>query len=358
MENNTFGNRITDNTSAADDGKELIKKALYYIKDNLGWFPVDQTTLFSGVYYDSKKVGSYIIKVQNDTEESAVLKLQLRPLPFDEGYIIRYIDENNKSKKIKTPRIMSDVAWNEKLGFGYLLFEDISELDNLWKNNVSTEADRYLHKTFLQAFLNNTLPIKPWLEKPDMSLSDAYKKSFEHFEKIAKESVHQHVEKKLVTEYKDIYYKVIDRMEFEDIHFTHGHLSGKDVKYNLRENSFTVMANLYWSYRPKYYELTFPIWVDIMHIRDENITLNDVIERINAWGNQWQNNLYDHDPTKTLQYWFNLLERSMVTIMLDLGASEWKENERDEKQALLNAWQDLFRWIIKNKISPNTFNQF
>lgn len=50
------------------------------------------------------------------------------------------------------------------------------------------------------------------------------------------------------------------------------------------------------------------MWVDIMHIRDKNIILNDVLERINTWSSQWQNDLYDHDPTKTIQYWFNLFK--------------------------------------------------
>jgi hypothetical protein len=349
MDDTKFGDRITDNALTADNGQELIKKALDYIKSNLGWFPMDQNVLFRGLYYDSKKVGSYIIKVQNDNKESAILKLQLKPLPFDEGYIIRYIDKNNKSKKIKTPHIISDVAWNEKLGFGYILFKDISTLNNLWIKNISTEDDRNLHKNFLKEFLNKTLPIKPWFEKPDLSLKDAYKRTFEHFEKIANQSSYHHIRKEVVKEYKDKYYESIHIIKFDDVHFTHAHLSGKDIKYNPVDKSFTMMANLYWSYRPKYYELIFPMWVDIMHLRDKRLVLDDVLERIKQWGNQWQNDLYDHNPTKTTQYWFNLLERAMMTLMLDLGASEWKKGEEDEKQALLNVWQELFMWIVKNK---------
>ncbi len=60
-------------------------------------------------------------------------------------------------------------------------------------------------------------------------------------------------------------------------------MSGKDIKYNQEKNEFILMANLYWSYRPKYYELTFPMWVDIMHIRDKNLKLDGVLKRINFW---------------------------------------------------------------------------
>jgi hypothetical protein len=41
----------------------------------------------------------------------------------------------------------------------------------------------------------------------------------------------------------------------------------------------------------------------------------------------------------------------MMTIMLDLGASEWLEGEIDEKQALLKAWKELFGWVLKNKLN-------
>lgn len=209
MNNNKFGNRITDNTFTANDGRELIKKALDYIKDNFEWFPVDNSLLFSGVYYDSKKVGSYIMKVQNKAEELAVLKIQLKPLPFDEAYIIRYIDTYNKSEKIKTPEIISNMEWNEELGFGYLLFKNVSGLDDIWKNKPTTESDRILHKVFLQEFLNKTLPIKPWFGEPDISLNDAYKKTFEHFEEIASQSTHHHIPNQTVKEYKDIYYQTM-----------------------------------------------------------------------------------------------------------------------------------------------------
>src|SRR3989338_9114690 len=89
-----FGNRITANAKDADDGQVLIGGALKYIEDTYGYAPVDQEALFKGVYYDSKKVGSFIIMVRRENGDAAVLKLQLLPLPFDEGFIIRNIEKN------------------------------------------------------------------------------------------------------------------------------------------------------------------------------------------------------------------------------------------------------------------------
>jgi len=348
MENNKFGNRITDNALSADNGELVIAKALDYLKNKSGWETAEDKPLFSGVYYDSRKVGSYIVKVKKDNKK-AVLKLQLKPLTFDEGFIIRHINKYNKSQKIKTLNILDDLSWNKELGFGYLVFEDISPLDNLWKSNVTDEKDRELHRNFLKEFFTNTLPIEPWIEKPEVDLRRAYKETFSHFEEIAAKSDYHHIESEKVDEYKKIYYGVVDKLQFIQPHFTHGHLSGKDVKYNQEKKEFILMANLYWSFRPKYYELAFPMWVDIMHFRKKDLNLDEVLERINSWGKLWEDNLYNHNPLNTDQYWFNLLERAMVTIMLDLGASEWKKEEEKELTSLLNVWQELFNWIVNNK---------
>ncbi len=39
-----------------------------------------------------------------------------------------------------------------------------------------------------------------------------------------------------------------------------------------------------------------------------------------------------------------------MTVMLDLGASEWKNSEIQKKQALLHAWQALFYRILEEKL--------
>jgi len=349
MNKNIYGNRITDNALNADAGKAIIDNALKYIKAEYGWIMDRDQVLFSGVYYDSQKVGSYIVKVRNDKGEKAVLKIQLRPLLFDEGFIIRHIESQNKSSMIRTSKIINNEPWKEELGFGYLIFEDLSDLPNIWKGNITDNADRELHGRFLKEFLNNVLPITSWFEMPIPDFKDDYKKSFAHFFEIASLSNHKHISANQIEKNKLAYFKVIDNLEFSQFHFTHAHMSGDDIKYDAKNNQFIIMANLYWSFRVKYYELTFPVWVDIMHIRNRDLKLSEVIERINDWGLQWKNGLYDHDPTAQKQYWFNLLEKAATTIMLDLGSGEWLKNELKEKQRLLEVWQELFDWIIEEK---------
>ncbi|MEK7589037.1 MAG: hypothetical protein AAB479_00195 [Patescibacteria group bacterium] len=93
----TYGNRTTDNAFTADSGKDLISKAISDIEQKTDWRVTDREKFVgaSGVYYDSKKVGSFFVGVTNDKKEKGVLKLQLRPLSFDEGFIIRHMALRN-----------------------------------------------------------------------------------------------------------------------------------------------------------------------------------------------------------------------------------------------------------------------
>ncbi|MEA3249870.1 MAG: hypothetical protein U9Q03_06000 [Patescibacteria group bacterium] len=343
-----FGNRITANIEGADDAQSLIEKALTYVKDKHGFVPVDESTLFQGVYYDSRKVGSFITRVKNMEGETAVLKLQLRPLPFDEGFIIRNVEKSLRTDRIRPVRILHDRVWEEDWGFGYLLFEDISRVPALWATVPTTKDDRELHAQFLEAFIESALPIQnAWIPKPSVSIKEKIFEGFDHFYEIAKKSSHKHIDEDELRPFIDTYLSTM-RQDDSDIEmrFTHGHLSGLDVKHDVRNGQFIVMANLYWSWRPKYYEMVFPIWVDVMHIRDAFLSFEDFLNRVDAWTDIWPKRV-----TAEKVFWLMLLERAMMTIMLDLGASEWKEGEVDEKQALLDRWKDFFHWLVKEKLN-------
>lgn len=343
-----FGNRITANAAQADDGKDLVARAFKYIESQYGYVPIDESTLFTGVYYDSKKVGSFITKVQNGDGDTAVIKIQLRPLPFDEGFIIRSLEKELKTNRIRPVRILYDKPWSEDLGFGYLIFEDISHLPNLWKNAPTQEEDRLLHKAFIDAFYTSLLPIKqPWVDKPSSSLKEKILEAFKHFREIAQNSSHHHIPDAELEPFTQKYFEIIEKQGFDrELVFTHAHLSGYDVKYDQQGDRFVLMANLYWSWRPKNYELVFPIWVDLMQIRDTSLTFPNFLDRIMTWVEIWP-----EEVTEDRNFWLMLLERSILTIMLDLGASEWKDDEVEQKQALLESWKTFFNWLVENKLS-------
>jgi hypothetical protein len=346
----TIGNRITDNAIEADDGRELIERAVSEIGKQSGWRPFDEEALFSGVYYDSAKVGSFIVRVTNERGERAVLKIQLRPLTFDEGFIIRHVEKENRSKRVRLPQILADEAWNEARGYGYLITEDASQLPSIWTERILSDMDMDRHRDFLREFLQVVLPVTPWFSPPDVSPQEVYRDAFEHFYSIAKQSSHRHIDIAEVDALRDFYFKCIDRMTFEGFQFTHGHLSGRDVKYDATNDRYILFANLYWSYRPRFYEIAFPAWVALMDLRNPAVTMQDLLREIHRWSSLGSD-VFGTDIQMHKQYWFNLLERSMMTIMLDLGSSEWKPDENRSKEALLRAWVDLFHWLMNEKLN-------
>lgn len=347
MSSSSTGNRLTDNALKADDGRALIARAILEIEKLFGWRPVDERVLFSGIYYDSTKVGSFITRVTNERGERAVLKLQLRSLPFDEGFIIRHVQQQIRSQRIRLPAIFADAPWDETQGYGYLLMEDLSHLSHLWATRPDEQAFER-HEAFLSEFMHSVLPIAPYLPVPRITPAEKYRESFDHFYSIAQASRHRHIDFSEIEKMKEAYMTALKGVTFEGFHFTHGHLSGHEIVEDRKTDSFILFANLLWSFRPAYYELVFPLWVDLMGIHDACVTREDLRLRIERWIQLWRA-IENVDLTENQTFWFSILERSMMTTMLDLGSSEWTDAEVQEKQALLTAWQKLFYWILEEK---------
>lgn len=341
------GNRITENAFNADDGKALIERALAEVKEKHGWYLRENKPIFSGVYYDSQKVGSFIVQATNDKGEKAVLKLQLRPLPYDEGMIIRHIQKQIKTPRIRLPRVYLDEPWNQNMGYGFLVMEDLADVPHLWPARPD-ESSFNKHEDFLGEFLHHVLPIEPFMPIPNGQPQDKYRDALDHFSAVAQASSHKHIDDTETEKMKGVYLEILAKTDFQGFHFTHGHLSGHEIHYDQTQDVYILFANLLWSFRPKYYELIFPLWVDLMGIRDVNVTCEQLIERIGRWQKLWEN-IQDNDPDQDKVFWFGILERSMMTTMLDLGASEWADAEKEQKQALLNAWKDLFHWVASHK---------
>lgn len=352
MDSKKIGNDITANALQARDTSKLREKALIEIANQHGWQEDETDSLFLGVFYDSKKVGSYITRAKNDKGESAVIKLQLQKVKYDEGFIIGHVNKENRSKRVRLPKILLDQPWNEKTGYGYIIFEDLSRLPNLWPDVTNiTKEDKQRHKEFLAEFFSNVLPISPFIEKPGTINNKGYIEWFDDFYEIMKNSDHHHIEITEINKIRDVFYKIVDRCNFSDLHFTHAHLSGLDVKYDPAKNEFIPLANLYWSWRPKYYEISFPIWINLMHTHDEKFSFDKLQKLVGKWTSLWEEGLYDHNPLKTDQFWFNLFTQVGITVMLDIGSAEWKPGEEKEKQALLDSMHKYFYFLAKEKFS-------
>jgi len=347
-----IGNRLTDNALTADDGKALIERALAEVEREYGWTPREALPLYRGRFYESGKIGSFITRVTNRDGDAAVLKLQLRPLPYDEGMIIRHIRPQIRTERVRLPSVLFDEPWSEENGYGILVSEDASEFPRLWKDHCPTEEELNRHEDFLGEFMHHVLPVEPYLPVPDGSVRERYREMSDHFSEIARASTHQHIDPMKVEGMREMYVRILDKAAFDGFHFTHAHLSGMEIRIDTKTQAYVLFSNLLWSFRPTYYEVLFPFWVDAMGIRDTDVSSDDLLLRVDRWAEMWKR-VMGEDPRERESFWFLILERAMMTTMLDLGASEWTEDEIKTKQALLNAWKRLFETIAEDRFAPN-----
>ena len=158
------------------------------------------------------------------------------------------------------------------------------------------DKDYVQHKDFLKEFLQQVLPIEPFIDKPKEIQLELLQESFDHYWGVAQQSSHRHIDKEEVLDFKKRYLELISKITYDDLHFTHGHLSGLDIVYDTSRDQYTVMGNLYWKWRPKYWELTFPTWNSLMHIRDKNLTFDNFLNMVDRWIKLGSTDLYNHDP--------------------------------------------------------------
>ncbi len=336
-----IGNRLTDNALAADDAADLVARARREIEDAYGWKPSDPDAVFTGYYYDPRKIGSRIVRVADAAGKTAVLKLQLRPLRFDEGFIIRQVAPQIRTPRVRLPRILRDEPWSEARGYGFLLFEDLTALPDLWHARRPDGADLARHRDFLAAFARGALPIAAWFPPPSDGAREQALAAFAHFRAIADASPHRRLSAGETSRLRDAW---IARLppNAAPPHFTHGHLSGLDVKVDAASDAYVLFANLTWSYRPPFYEVVFPWWADAMGIRDPRVTADDLRRRADAWADIGAA-AFGRDPRADPAFRFALLTRAALTVLLDLGASDWPPEEADARGALWQAWKDFFR---------------
>ncbi len=117
-----MGNKITEkyfeHANFADNGQKVLDEIM--TKTNFQ----PEKEIFRGQIYDKDKVGSLIYK-GTWQDKPAVLKIQGLQPDVDEIDMISKFNDQNKSAKIRLPKLYNGSKWNEKDGYGYLLLEYI-----------------------------------------------------------------------------------------------------------------------------------------------------------------------------------------------------------------------------------------
>jgi len=338
-----MSNKITEKYFAQDDFSQRETDVLAQVTAETGF--IVEREIFRGVIYDKNKVGSLIYKgILNG--KPAVLKLQGLKPEIDEGEIARHFTDQNQSKLVRVPVLYAHQPWTEERGYGYLITEyiDAPKIFEMPFANAQQMRD-FAH--FYQEYRASALT-RSWVEpetKDSLAFTvyrvDQWRKISEHKKRLNLEDYAPYLMR---------YYPLaVKHLPSIPMVFCHGHLTANDI-YHLPDGSFVILSNLYWSYRPQWYDLAFNIWGCLMHIRDTSYTFEQMLEYVEKWLATYRTiPVVQQDKDFERKIAVLLLERTIGAILVDLGANDIFEKEENKPhfRHLLNLHQQLFNYLAQ-----------
>ena len=338
-----MSNKIIEKYFTQDDFSQREADVLAQVTAETGF--VVEKEIFRGMIYDKSKVGSLIYKgTLND--KPAVLKLQGLKPEVDEGEIVRRFIDQNQSKLVRVPAFYAHKVWTEERGYGYLITEYL-DVPKIFEMPFASAEQMQDFTRFYQEYRTSALT-RSWIE-PETKDSLAFTvRRVDHWRKISEHKKRLNLED--YTPYLVRYYPLaVKHLPSIPMVFCHGHLTANDI-YHLPDGSFVVLSNLFWSYRPQWYDLAFNIWNCLMHIRDTNYTFEQLLRYVEKWLSAYRDiPVVQQDKDFERKMNILLLERTMGAILVDLGANDFYEQEENKFyfQHLLGLHQQLFNHLVQ-----------
>lgn len=338
----TMSNAITEkyfvHTGFAGSGGE----ALAAIRLKTHFRPVAE--IFRGQIYEKNKIGSLLYRGVWK-ERKAVLKIQGLKPEVDELTIIRKFNRQNTSTTIRLPELYDGQIWNAGDGYGYLLLEYI-DAAKIYQPPFATSAQRKEFCSFYQEYKTRCVHKPLFTRAPNERSSLVFTtQRLAHWIKIAQTQGHlaqedvQRAERFLILAAKHL---PSIRMEF-----MHGHLTCDDI-FQLTDDTYVVMSNLFWSYRPEYYDTTFHLWAGIKSVRNTRVSVGFVLRYLNGWLRTYRRLpviARDHD----FQRKFSLMmaERCLGALLLDIRNQHYTTDRTGHTAHLRTIFGALFQYFVK-----------
>ncbi|KKT74044.1 MAG: hypothetical protein UW71_C0037G0008 [Parcubacteria group bacterium GW2011_GWB1_44_7] len=339
-----MNNRITEKYFTQDDFSQREADVLAQVTAETGF--VVEKEIFRGTIYDKGKVGSLIYKGTLDSK-SAVLKLQGLKPEIDEGEIVRHFTDQNQSKLVRVPTLYTHKPWAEERGYGYLITEYL-DAPKIFEMPFADAGQMRDFARFYQEYRTSALT-RSWVEPETKKDSLVFTvRRVDHWRKISEHKKWLNLED--YAPYLVRYYPLaVKHLPSIPMVFCHGHLTANDI-YRLPDGSFVVLSNLFWSYRPQWYDLAFNIWNCLMHIRDVSYTFEQLLKYVEEWLAAYRDiPVAKQDKDFERKMSILLLERTMGAILVDLGANDFYEQEENKSyfRHLLDLHQQLFNHLAE-----------
>ncbi len=330
-------NRISHLFLEGSDLQDREKEVSEDASKKLGFTPTKLMDKSS--WWTSKEIGAFRYEGKFKGKK-AVLKIQGVKPRTSEIYMIQSFSKANKSKILRPPLLYSYLSWNDERRYEALVLEFVlgKKIVNCPTNKDEIEKFFKLRKEY-----KKNCVVNPWIDKPNKSLSDEIKINFAKWRKASfklypKHQFRKNEDKDLIDAAVEILQEKYQGVEPE---FQHGHFSAGDL-YKISENEVVILSNLYWSWKPPFYDAIFGYHWFMYHLAQlENPTIKLVEGQRVLWLSKI-NSLPKTDLDKKL---LNLafLERAIAGLNLDALSVESKspiaeclvEETRSEVKRLL-----------------------
>jgi hypothetical protein len=339
-----MGNKITEKYFEHENFNDRAKTALKDIITKTKFQP--ETEIFRGQIYDNDKVGSLIYKgIWQD--KPAVLKIQVLQPEIDEIDIIERFNSQNESTRIRLPRLYDGLKWNAQNGYGYLILEYV-DAPKIYQPPFA-DAEQVLEFCALyQEYKTNCLRKPLFTKEPNELSSLVYSaQRISHWVKIAQTKAQLSENAvKCAERYLSLAGRHMPSIAME---FMHGHFTYDDI-YKLSGNEYVLMSNLFWSYRPEYYDATFHLWAGIKSLRDRSVNTDQIIKYLKSWIDAYTKlsvilNGIDFERK------FNMMmsERCVGAILVDIQNQHYQNDRARFTEYLSGLFGELFKYFA-NKL--------
>jgi len=336
-----MSNRITEKYFDKRGFIEKEKEILEEIKNKTGF--IFEKEIFRGEIYDKDKVGSLLYQGRWQNKP-AVLKVQGLKLEIDEVDIINTFNKQNKSEKVRLPELYDSLKWNKQNGYGYLLMEFVgapmiynppfADLEQI--KDFCGFYEKYKTKAINKPFFPQAVYEQSSLVFTVQRVS--------HWAKIA-ESKNTLTESdiKNLEKFLSLIGKHLPSVKME---FMHGHLTYSDV-LKASNNEYVLMSNLFWSYRPEYYDTVFHLWAGVKSIRDLSVTLGQVIQYLQNWIEEYKKlSLIKNDPDFERKFNLMMAERCIGALLVDLRNQSYHKDKDNHIAHLTGLFRDLLNYFF------------
>ncbi len=320
-----------------NDARNLIKQII--ARTN---FQIEKE-IFCGKIYNQNKIGSLIYKGTWQSKP-AVLKIQILQPDIDEIDIINKFNHQNKSTRIRLPKLYRGSKWNRNDNYGYLILEYINAApiyQSPFANPKQIQDFSDFYQEYKTKCLNQPLFKKELNEESSLVFTA---QRISHWIKIAQDK--NYLSKTKIKNTEKFLSLAGQYLPLIKMEFMHGHLTNKDI-FKISDDEYVLMSNLFWSYRPEFYDTTFHLWNGINDLRDLKTTSNQVIKYIQNWLRAYKKlPIIKQDSDFERKFNLMMAERCLGSLLIDIQNIHYDSHRDKFVIHLTNLFRELFDYYL------------